>query len=241
MPNRPMPDALVSTLRDLSLKSFADDENLATALRSVADAGCALLPNCAAASVTLVDRRTPRTVASTDDRATAVDIVQYEVGDGACLRAALTESVVRVDDVATEDRWPELARAAAEHELASLLSVPIQLPGPDTFGALNLYAEVPKAYGPDDEQLSQEFAAQASVLVENVRAYWAAIDEARQLALAMQSRAEIEQAKGVIMASHGCGPDEAFDVLRRISQTENRKLRDVARDVVRAARQRTGG
>jgi hypothetical protein len=42
----------------------------------------------------------------------------------------------------------------------------------------------------------------------------------------------IEQAKGVVMAQQGCGPEEAFDVLRRMSQHANVKLRVLAARIV---------
>jgi AmiR/NasT family two-component response regulator len=48
----------------------------------------------------------------------------------------------------------------------------------------------------------------------------------------MQHRGVIEQAKGILMATHRCSPDEAFTMLRQRSQTDNRKLRDIAIDIV---------
>jgi AmiR/NasT family two-component response regulator len=42
----------------------------------------------------------------------------------------------------------------------------------------------------------------------------------------------IDMAKGIVMGERKCGPDEAFEHLRRISQTEHRKLRDVAQDLI---------
>jgi AmiR/NasT family two-component response regulator len=60
--------------------------------------------------------------------------------------------------------------------------------------------------------------------------YQAAVLEAEQLREAMRSRAVIEQAKGILMARRRCSPDEAFDVLREVSQTNNTKLREVARE-----------
>ena len=42
----------------------------------------------------------------------------------------------------------------------------------------------------------------------------------------------IEQAKGIVMAQQGCGPDEAFDVLRRASQQANVKLHVLAAQIV---------
>jgi len=58
------------------------------------------------------------------------------------------------------------------------------------------------------------------------------VAEVRGLRLAMEHRAEIEQAKGIVMANLGCGPDEAFEILRQQSQHENRRLRDIALELV---------
>jgi AmiR/NasT family two-component response regulator len=49
---------------------------------------------------------------------------------------------------------------------------------------------------------------------------------------ALTSQPMIEQAKGILMARHNCGPDRAFRLLAEASQRENRKLRDVAAAVV---------
>jgi AmiR/NasT family two-component response regulator len=49
---------------------------------------------------------------------------------------------------------------------------------------------------------------------------------------AMESRAVIEQAKGIVMGATGCDAKAAFQVLVRQSQHENRKLRDVAEELV---------
>ena len=56
----------------------------------------------------------------------------------------------------------------------------------------------------------------------------ALVEEVEQLHKAMETRAVIEQAKGVIMHSMGCSADAAFAVLVAASQRENRKLHDIA-------------
>jgi AmiR/NasT family two-component response regulator len=73
----------------------------------------------------------------------------------------------------------------------------------------------------DDADCTQAWAACA-----------AAQAEVEQMKQAMASRAGIEQAKGVLMSQRHCGPDEAFDVLVKLSSQTNRKLRDVAAAVV---------
>ncbi len=108
----------------------------------------------------------------------------------------------------------------------------------DTVAGFNIYGDVVGGFSDDDEQLSQAFAAQASIVVSNAQAYWTAFDLSRNLTKAMETRAVIEQAKGVLMSTHRIDADAAFDVLRERSQASNRKLRDVAADVVDEA---TGG
>jgi hypothetical protein len=49
---------------------------------------------------------------------------------------------------------------------------------------------------------------------------------------ALETRDLIGQAKGIIMGSMRCDPDAAFVLLKKQSQAENRKLTDIAADVV---------
>src|SRR5215207_7721047 len=78
---------------------LTDDDNVRAALRRVADAGCHLLSNCQAASVTIIELGRPLTVVSTADAALAADSAQYVVDDGPCLTAARQQHVVLIDDI----------------------------------------------------------------------------------------------------------------------------------------------
>ena len=75
----------------------------------------------------------------------------------------------------------------------------------------------------------EKLEAEAFVRDEQIAAL---IHEIDQLNKAMDSRAAIEQAKGVLMATMRIGPDAAFDVLVAASQRENRKLREIAERLV---------
>jgi GAF domain-containing protein len=221
-------DALARTL-------VTDDANLGDALRRVADTGCGLLPNCAAASVTIIERGQAITVGSTSDMARALDDAQYASGDGPCLTAARDRVLVRIDDTSNERRWPDFCRRAVDHGVHSSLSVPLHLSSDDTWGGFNLYGPVVAGFSDVDEQLCQAFATQASIVVSNVQAYSASLELSANLTRAMESRAVIEQAKGVLMSTHRVTADDAFDLLVARSQNQNRKLREVADDVVREA------
>jgi GAF domain-containing protein len=137
----------------------------------------------------------------------------------------------------SDDRWPTFAHAAVESGVLSSLSIPLVLAGDERVGGLNIYGQPASAFCADDEQLAMAFANQASVVVSNVQAYWSAFEMTRNLTRSMESRAVIEQAKGVLIARHGLSDDEAFGMLRNRSQTENRKLREIAGELVEQARQ----
>src|SRR4051794_26962112 len=210
----------------------ADDANLEESLQRVAAAGCELLTNCLASSVTIITGGRAITMAATDDVALKLDQAQYDAGDGPCLSAARREEVVRVDDLAADTRWPQFRAAGEEGGVACSLSIPLLIADEDTFGALNVYGEAAFAFSADDERAARGFATHGAIVASNVVAYWEAIALSRNLTAAMDHRGVIEQAKGVLMGAHRVSADEAFTLLRQRSQRENRKLRDVALDVV---------
>jgi AmiR/NasT family two-component response regulator len=73
------------------------------------------------------------------------------------------------------------------------------------------------------------------VALANAHLYDTTATLAQQLRAAMESRAIIEQAKGIIMGQRRCTAEEAFTLLRKVSQDSNRKLRDVATALVAEA------
>jgi GAF domain-containing protein len=202
---------------------------LGTTLQHIAELARDATPPADAVGITLLHgRQRPTTAVYTDDVSPAVDRGQYEDGDGPCLTAYRDHVVVRVDDTrAVADRWPRFSRDAASNGVLSTLSFPLEAGG-DTFGALNLYSSSPGSFDPGHEAAMAPFVTQAGVVLANARAYWDAFDLAASLREAMRSRATIEQAKGKIMATNGCTPDDAFDLLVKASQRENVKLRDIA-------------
>ena len=214
---------------------LTDDANLSDALRRVAESGLGLMAQCRGASITIIEQGRAVTVGSTNEMAQALDDAQYAAGDGPCLTAAREGVVVRIDDIPADERWPDFRRRAVEEGVLSSLSTPLNLTGTDTSGGFNAYSSVTAGFSDDDEQLCRAFATQASIVVSNVHAYWASLELSKHLGRAMESRAVIEQAKGILMANHRVDADGAFALLVERSQTENRKLRDVASNLIRSA------
>jgi AmiR/NasT family two-component response regulator len=104
-------------------------------------------------------------------------------------------------------------------------------------GALNLYSRR-GTFTASDENVGAIFATQAAIVLVNAQAYWDARHLSEQLGEAMEYRAMIEQAKGILMAGGGRNADEAFQLLVRASQRENRNLRDIAAELVQRAQHR---
>jgi GAF domain-containing protein len=168
---------------------------------------------------------------STDPEAPEIDDAQYDSDDGPCLDAFRTGRVFRIADMATESRWPRFRAACVAHGVSSTLAVPLA-GGEAALGALNFYARTGAAFDDDDVAVAQLFAASAAAVLANAAAYWRTYELNQGLEEAMRSRAVIEQAKGILMAQSQLTADQAFDVLRRVSQRENRKLREVAAELV---------
>ncbi len=175
--------------------------------------------------------RPPATTACTDPLASEADEVQYQTGDGPCLHAIRHAQAVRIDDTATHGRWPRFARQAVSLGIRSCLAVPLIADG-EPVGALNLYARRPGAFGPAEISRAQRFAKHASGTLTLALRLASCQDLNDQLRSSLVSRAVIDQALGVIMATERVPQDKAFALLRTVSQNTNVKLRDLAADIV---------
>jgi GAF domain-containing protein len=206
------------------------NEDLDATLQRVADLALHEVDDCDLAGITLLRDSKPITAVFTDPEAPEIDTAQYASGSGPCLDAFRTGRVLQIADTALDDRWPEFCTRAAAAGVRSTLSLPLVV-GDASLGALNLYSR--EANGFSEHATALVFAAQAAVVLANSQAYWAAHHLSSQLETALSSRAAIEQAKGILMATRGVDPDTAFELLRTESNTTNRKLRDVAADLIR--------
>ncbi len=185
------------------------------------------------ASVTLMTDGVAKTYGATSELALAADEKQYDAGSGPCLDAGRGNQIVSVPDLAGDDRW-SAAKEMAKVGAGCSLSLPLPVQG-EAIGALNLYARQVGSFAEVDEARGKEFASYAAVAVANAVSYSSAAEAARHLRAAMEHRGDIEQAKGILIANTGCTPDAAFHLLVQQSQYENRKLRDIAAEIVRIA------
>jgi GAF domain-containing protein len=207
------------------------EHSMESVLQRVADLSKAVMPGHTEASVLLLVKGTPKTIVHTGQLAVDLDEVQFGTGQGPCLNAAATGELTEVRDARTEPRWRRYMVHAAEMGVLSSLSVPLPIED-STSGALNLYVREAEAFDEESRQAAVRFGPYAAVAIANMHAYEQARDMADNLQLALESRAVIDQAKGILIERHRLTPDQAFQMLAQVSMHANRKLRDIAEDLV---------
>lgn len=207
------------------------DQSLDSVMDTIARLTKQTISGASEVSVTMVERGKATTVASTGQLATDLDERQYERGYGPCLAAVEGGEPVLINDMTGEHRWSDWALQAVERGAGSSLSIPVPVQR-EVMAALNVYSTNQNAFDPDSVELATTFSAYAGVALANMHLYQAQGQMADQLQTAMQSRAVIEQAKGVLMGQRRCQADEAFNILIKLSQDSNKKLREVAQALI---------
>ena len=211
---------------------LVDEQDLPHLLCRVAELAVRTIAHCTAASVTLVQAGLPTTVAQTAQLALDADHAQYTSGQGPCLDAMRLQQITRFrGDEDNSTRWPHFAASARDLGVSDVLAAPL-VASSRSVGALNMFCATGGCFDDVSDVVVELFSAQAAVALANVRLYAESRLLSAQLSEAMASRSLIEQAKGVLMARGAADEDAAFDQLRLQSQRVNRKLRDVATDVV---------
>jgi GAF domain-containing protein len=223
-----IPEAL-ERLGGLALR----DESMESVLQAVVDLAKQVLPGNPESSISLLVKGKARTAVSTSRFALDLDESQYGRGYGPCLHAAATGETTEIPDMATELRWADYCRTAAARGSGGSLSVPLPIHEEEVRGALNNYAREPHAFDDEARAAAQRFATYAGVAVANMHAYQSARDMAGNLRVALDSRAVIDQAKGILMERHKLTADAAFQALASVSMRSNTKVRDIAQRLVR--------
>ncbi|HEV7654043.1 MAG TPA: GAF and ANTAR domain-containing protein [Mycobacteriales bacterium] len=209
-------------------RAMASAPTVEATLQRMVEIARLIVPGCHHAGITVLRRGKPETPAATDEVSGEVDKVQYETGEGPCLSAIVERDTFRTGDLAEETRWPKFSRPAVERTgVRSVLAYRLFADG-DTFGALNLYSRERDAFDDDAVGVGSILAAHAALAFARARER----EQISGLEQAVASNRAIGMAIGILMAIRRVGQDEAFDLLRTVSQRTNRKLREIADDVV---------
>jgi GAF domain-containing protein len=209
-------------------RELSSGQSLDATLGLISACGVRLLSGAEHAAVSRGRLGKFETVGSTSDLPLRVDRIQYDLGSGPCVDAAVQEQIFRTGDLADDRRWPEFGRrAAAEEGINSMLSVRLFLEDDDLVAALNLYSTSTEAFDVSDETVGMMLATHASMAVDGAQLQ----ERVKHLERALQSNRGIGVAIGVLMNQYKITQDQAFDLLRLVSQHRHRKLVEVAREV----------
>ena len=170
-------------------------------------------------------------VAGTSASVSAIEQEQITKESSPLNDAYRTGDPVAIDDVETDDRWPEYRTAALAQGLHAVAALPMPV-SERRIGALGLYRTRPHAWTDEEFETAQVLADMASGAILNA----SDLDESRTLAAQLQqaldSRVVIEQAKGVLAERHDISPHDAFERVRNRARRDRRRVHDVAEDVV---------
>jgi GAF domain-containing protein len=222
----PRPDDVQNVFEELGRISFAE-HSLQSLVQHVTDVAARVIPGEPVTSVTILTEDRPRTVAASGRLATDLDSTQYRLDSGPCLVAARTGRLAEVPDTAADARWPEFSRHAADLGCTRILSVPLPVQELVS-GGLNVYLRGARREDESAAALANRFATYAVVPVSNMYLYASAVERADHLEAALDSRAVIDQAKGILMERFKLTADQAFQALARVSMESNTKVREVA-------------
>lgn len=222
-------DELISRYRMVE-PVIAAEPGGAPTMEDVARHAVTFIEGAESASITTLRAGRFSTPAATDDATREADYLQYRLGSGPCVDAVLDANVYHPGDLLHDDRWPEFGRLVFEEfGFRSMLSFRLMTDlDDDTIAGLNVYARSPHAFDEHDVITGLLLAAHAAGAVT------ATIDRERVLNLerALQTNRDIGTAVGIIMGLHKVTRERAFDLLRAASQNRNRKLRDIAAEVI---------
>lgn len=229
-------DGLQEGLLNLSRLSMSG-MGLEELLTRIAGYAVRAIPGADGAGLTLIEEDRPDTVVVTDDFVREVDNIQYGMGQGPCITAARVGQTVLSGSLGSDPRWRRFGGAVARLGVHSALSLPLTT-ADGVVGAMNVYAREKNAFDDRAAEIGEIYAAPAAVAVQNAQILAQTQRLAARLQNALETRAVIERAVGIILSRSGGTEAEALNRLRSLSQREQHKLSEVAKRIVDEATRR---
>lgn len=217
-------DQLVQIVRDVRA-----GEDVPGAAQRICAAAVEVLGGEAEAGLLLAHRRTRvenvESLGATGEVVVRGEQLQIELEEGPCLDAMWEKEQVLTGDLEHEARWPRWGRQMVqEHGLRSMLCTRL-FTNERQLGALNVYSTERDAFDEQDVENVRLLGVHAAMAVT-------AAQQVQGLNLALDRRTTIGQALGMIMLQYDLDEATAFSVLQRLSSHENRKLFDIAQEIV---------
>jgi GAF domain-containing protein len=176
----------------------------------------------------------PATVASSSEEGRRLDETQYAFDDGPCLTAARQQRLVLIADLKSDERWSDYLEAALQEGVRSVLAVPIPT-DPFSHAGLNCYASTLGAFNEATVGLLEQHAADMSRVLRIALRLHGTDAHPEHLRAALKSRAMVDAAVSLIMLQQRGGREDALAILQLAAKSANRRMHDIATDIVRGA------
>jgi hypothetical protein len=224
-----LPDELTVAIAETARILFSAGSVFDT-LQAVVRLAVETIEGCDVAGIFILEGGTVTTPVQTDPIVAEVDAAQHRCGEGPCLDAIGQGGSFYADELADNLRWPSFGPEATAIGIRSALAA--NLHTTDLLGSLNMYGRYPRAFGVVDRANAVLLASFAGLALTSAEAHAADARRFDNLEVALDSREIIGQAQGILIERERITASEAFDILRRGSQHLNRKLKEVAQDLI---------
>lgn len=194
---------------------------------AVLEAVVGAVPGVDGAALCSTKSRKPVTLAVHGDAADSLITAQRRAGQGPTLHTLKDQTTTATDDLSIDSRWPQLHKFVSRLPVRSVLCRPLRHAHPRPV-ALTLYARQTSALGRLDVDLLDLVLATADVALAGIAQH----ARVRHLDRALQTNERISVAVGILMTLNNYSEDEAMAAMAVASQAENRKVNDIAADVV---------
>ncbi len=175
-----------------------------------------------------------RNVAVSDERLAHLEELQIRHHEGPCIAAFEEKELVSAEDLSADPRWPLFSAAAVDSGVRAVLASPLPY-NQDAVGVVTVLSEKRHPWSAEGELALLAFTDLAALLIASMMQGQQQSELAAQLQTALNSRAVIEQAKGVLIGTQGLSARAAYEQLRAQARSQRRKLAAVSADVVRGA------
>lgn len=218
-----------------SLRRFSEEPSrlpLRHSVQQVIDACVQVFDVTGSGLMIADDQSVLRYAVATDGPGRQLEDVQLEVGDGPCVQAFVRDDIVISEDLATDERWPEVADRVGPLGVHGMIGVPTYLSGLPV-GSLDVYLDRPHKWDRAEQSALRSYADVVGSLMEAALTAHQAGELAGQLNYALEHRVPIERGIGYLMARDGLDHADAFNRLRRSARNARRRIGDVAEELLR--------
>jgi len=208
------------------------EEKVDQAVQNLSQAIKESVPGTLGAGVSILDSQArPTSTGFTDSIVEQADHLQYQLSQGPCLTTWASEETVLIDDVRTDNRWPDWSAAVSEMPIRSVVSAPLMANG-RSIGAIKVYSPEPSVFEAATASLLELFASPAATLLSHIQSAETPKRISEGLQSALHSRDVVNRACGILMERHKITHERALQQLILQSRNTSRSLQEVSVELV---------